>query len=227
MSTAPLQQLSDGELVGRIRAGDGRAFEFVMRRHNRMMFRAARAILGSDADAEDAVQEAYVRAYHGLAGFRGEAKLSTWLVRIVVNQALGQRRSHSQALQAAIRSEQDEEAVQNVPGGDSPEEAMMRNELCRVLESSVDRLPQDYRTVFMLRTIEGLSVADTAACLGISPALVKVRLFRARHLLRTMLERELTPSLGETFAFAGARCDRIVASVLARLGLDQASPEDA
>lgn len=224
MSTAPLQQLSDGELVGRIRAGDGRAFEFVMRRHNRMMFRAARAILGSDADAEDAVQEAYVRAYHGLAGFRGEAKLSTWLVRIVVNQALGQRRSRSQA---AMTSAQEEEAVWNVPGGDSPEEAMMHNELCRVLESSVDRLPQDYRTVFMLRAIEGLSVADTAACLGVSPALVKVRLFRARHLLRTMLERELTPSLGETFAFAGARCDRIVASVLARLGLDQASPEDA
>jgi RNA polymerase sigma-70 factor (ECF subfamily) len=124
-------------------------------------------------------------------------------------------------------SDQEEEAVWNTPGGDSPEEAMMHNELCRVLESSVDRLPQDYRTVFMLRAIEGLSVADTAACLGISPALVKVRLFRARHLLRTMLERELTPSLSESFAFAGARCDRIVASVLARLGLDQASPEDA
>ena len=223
-------RLADQDLVARIRGGDGGAFELLMRRHNRMMFRAARSILGNDAEAEDAVQEAYVRAYRALDGFRGEAKLSTWLTRIAVNEALGRRRAGArEVVLAEVPVDAAHEAAPewDRPPGESPEEATMRKELGEVLEASVDRLPQDYRTVFMLRVIEGLSERETAQALDIGTALVKVRLFRARALLRRMLEAEFQSSLGEVFAFDGARCDRIVAAVLRRLGLNGASGPDA
>lgn len=223
-------QFPDQDLVARIRGGDGSAFELLMRRHNRMMFRAARSILGNDAEAEDAVQEAYVRAYRALDGFRGEAKLSTWLTRIAVNEALGRRRAGArEVVLAEVPVDAAHEAVPewDRPPSESPEETTMRKELGEVLEASVDRLPQDYRTVFMLRVIEGLSERDTAEALAIGLPLVKVRLFRARALLRRMLEDEFQSSLNEAFAFDGARCDRIVAAVLRRLGLNRASGPDA
>lgn len=224
------RQLPDQDLVARIRGGDGSAFELLMRRHNRMMFRAARSILGNDAEAEDAVQEAYVRAYRALDGFRGEAKLSTWLTRIAVNEALGRRRAGArEVVLAEVPVDAAHEAAPewDRQPSESPEETTMRKELGEVLEASVDRLPQDYRTVFMLRVIEGLSERDTAEALAIGLPLVKVRLFRARALLRRMLEDEFQSSLNEAFAFDGARCDRIVAAVLRRLGLNRASGPDA
>ena len=224
------RQLPDQDLVARIRGGDGSAFELLMRRHNRMMFRAARSILGNDAEAEDAVQEAYVRAYRALDGFRGEAKLSTWLTRIAVNEALGRRRARArEVVLAEVPVDAAHEAAPewDRQPSESPEETTMRKELGEVLEASVDRLPQDYRTVFMLRVIEGLSERDTAEALAIGLPLVKVRLFRARALLRRMLEDEFQSSLNEAFAFDGARCDRIVAAVLRRLGLNRASGPDA
>lgn len=222
-----LNRLADTELVARAAAGDPPAFELIMRRHNRMMFRAARAVLRDDGEAEDAVQEAYVRAYRALAGFRGEARLSTWLTRIAVNEALGRRRQRRESALADVPP--DDLAAAAWPQGSptTPEEASMRKELGEVLEAAVDRLPESYRTVLMLRAVEGLSERDTADILGIAVPLVKVRLFRARRLLRRTLESRFESGLGEVFAFDGARCDRIVAAVRARLGLNPASAQDA
>lgn len=217
---------ADTALAARAATGDATAFELIMRRHNRMMFRAARAILRDDGEAEDAVQEAYVRAYRALAGFRGEARLSTWLTRIAVNEALGRRRQRRESPLADVPPD---DVAAALPQGSptTPEEASMRKELGEVLEAAVDRLPESYRTVLMLRAVEGLSERDTADILGIAVPLVKVRLFRARRLLRQALESRFESGLGEVFAFDGARCDRIVAAVRARLGLNPASAQDA
>lgn len=217
---------ADTALAARAATGDATAFELIMRRHNRMMFRAARAILRDDGEAEDAVQEAYVRAYRALAGFRGEARLSTWLTRIAVNEALGRRRQRRESPLADVPPD-DVAAAWPQGSPTTPEEASMRKELGEVLEAAVDRLPESYRTVLMLRAVEGLSERDTADILGIAVPLVKVRLFRARRLLRRTLESRFESGLGEVFAFDGARCDRIVAAVRARLGLNPASAQDA
>ena len=201
-----LEGLADPELVGRILAGDMRAMEMLMRRHNRMLYRTARAILRDDAEAEDAVQEAYLHAYRALPAFRGESKVSTWLVRIAANEALMRRRRNARAaevvpLDATIQAEE--------VRGDS----MLR----RILEKRIDSLPDDYRAVFVLRALEELSVEETAAALGIPEATVRTRYFRARGLLRESLARDVDRTLGEAFAFAGERCDRIVAKVLERI----------
>lgn len=201
-----LERLADPELVERIRGGDMRAMEALMRRHNRMLYRTARAILRDDAEAEDAVQEAYLQAYRSLATFRGESKLSTWLVRIAANEALMRRRRNVRMaevvpLDPAIQAEE----VQ----GDS----MLR----RLLEQRIDALPDDYRAVFVLRALEELTVEETAAALGLPEATVRTRYFRARGLLREALARDVDRTLEEAFAFAGERCDRIVARVLERI----------
>ncbi|HSA89644.1 MAG TPA: RNA polymerase sigma factor [Burkholderiales bacterium] len=201
-----LERLADPELVERIRAGDMRAMAVLMRRHNRMLYRTARAILRDDAEAEDAVQEAYLHAYRSLASFRGESKLSTWLVRIAANEALMRRRRNIRMaevvpLDPAIQAEQDH--------GDS----MLR----RMLEKRIDALPDDYRAVFVLRALEELTVEETAAALGIPEATVRTRYFRARGLLREALARDVDRTLEEAFAFDGERCDRMVAAVLERI----------
>lgn len=200
------ERLTDPELVKRILAGDMRAMEALMRRHNRLVFRTARAILRDDAEAEDAVQEAYLQAYRSLGTFRGESKFSTWLVRIAVNQALMRRRRSMRAaevvpLDPAIQVEEEH--------GDS----MLR----RILEKRIDALPDDYRAVFVLRALEELTVEEAAAALGIPEATVRTRYFRARGLLRESLARDVDRTLDEAFAFAGERCDRIVAKVLERI----------
>jgi RNA polymerase sigma-70 factor (ECF subfamily) len=201
-----LERLNDPELVERIRAGDMRAMEALMRRHNRLLYRTARAILRDDAEAEDAVQEAYLHAYRALGTFRGESKLSTWLVRITANEALMRRRRNVRAaevvpLDPAIQVEEER--------GDS----MLR----RMLEKRIDALPDDYRAVFVLRALEELTVEETAAALGVPEATVRTRYFRARGLLRESLARDVDRTLDEAFAFAGERCDRIVAKVLERI----------
>lgn len=215
---AHAEPVADAALVSRILAGDALAFERMMRQHNRRLFRVARSILRDDAEAEDAVQEGYIEAHRALAGFRGEAKLSTWLTRIIVNQALARRRRRN--IPAAT-----EEELETLAEGDgdappeTPETLAMRGELRRLIEASIDGLPDAYRTVFMLRAVEGLSVEETAATLGISSGNTKVRFLRARGQLRTTLGARLGPLLEDVFAFDGARCDRIVAQVCARLGL--------
>lgn len=228
----------DTELVRRIREGDSAAFAIIMRRHNRMLYRTARSILGDSAEAEDALQEAYLRAYLALDSFAGRARLSTWLLRIVANEALARRRRRlargEQAAapeQAQQRPESAEAVILPFGGGprhDDPEALAGRGEIRRLVEQAIDELPADFRAVFMLRAIEELSVAETASCLGIPPETVKSRFHRARRRLRRALDRQLDAVLADTFPFAGERCDRTVAAVLARiLGLPPEAPPGA
>lgn len=213
-AVASCEGLSDTELVERIRRGDARAMEALMRRHNRMLYRTARAILRDDAEAEDAVQEAYLSAYRALESFRGEAKLSTWLVRIVANEALMRRRRNARVAEVVPMDggPETEPAMENARG---PEQETLRGQLRALLEARIDRLPDGYRAVFVLRALEEVSVEETAAALGIPDATVRTRYFRARSLLRESLARDIDVTLEDAFSFAGARCDRIVSNVLA------------
>jgi RNA polymerase sigma-70 factor (ECF subfamily) len=210
------------QLSQRIAHGDARAFEQLMRSHNRMLFRTARAILRDDAEAEDALQEAYLRAYRSIGAFRGEAKLSTWLVRLVANEALAHRRKAARRAEIApIRSgdvaEHELELQEGSPDG--PAEQAERGEVRRLLDAKIDGLSDAFRTVFMLRAVEELSVEETAAALGLPEATVRTRFFRARRQLRAALSPDFEPFFKEAFAFAGARCDRIVARLMAMLAL--------
>jgi RNA polymerase sigma-70 factor (ECF subfamily) len=215
--------LDDIELARRIAGGDNVAFETVMRRHNGMLFRVARSILKDDHEAEDALQEAYVDAYRKIAKFRGDAKLSTWLTRIVINEALGRLRKRKRdgvvvPLIAPKRDGQErEEPALADQSSESPENAVLRSEVRRLLEQKVDELPVAYRTVFIMREVEEMTVEETAMCLSIPNATVRTRSFRARALLRESLARELDMATIDVFAFAGERCDRIVAGVLQRV----------
>jgi RNA polymerase sigma-70 factor, ECF subfamily len=212
---APLEGLSDTELVERIRSGDARAMEALMRRHNRLAYRTARAILRDDAEAEDAVQEAYIRAYRALESFRGESKLSTWLVRIVANEALMRRRRMSRSavivpMEAGMAENTHTEAAEEA----GPEMETLRGQMRELLEAKIDQLPDGYRSVFVLRGVEELSVEKTAAALDIPEATVRTRYFRAKSLLRESLARDIDLTLQDAFSFAGERCDRIVSRVL-------------
>jgi len=218
-----LSALPDWDLAERMRGGDQRAFELVMRRHNRLLYRTARAILRDDAEAEDCVQEAYLQGFRSIAAFRGESKLSTWLTRIVVNQALGTMRKRKKEdsdisldnvldLDGHVRG-----ASASVGEPEQPEASALREEMRRILERNIDQLPSAFRTVFMLRALEEMSAQETAECLGIPEATVRTRFFRARSLLRESLEKDVDVALEGAFAFDGARCDRIVQAVLDRL----------
>ena len=211
----------DLALARRIADRDERAFETVMRAHNRLLFRIARSILKDEAEAEDAVQEAYLAAYRSIGGFRGGAKLSTWLARIVMNEAYmrlrKQRRAAVVPLESAprARGEDDLHSREGTVSDDMrPESGAMRAEIRRILEQRIDALPEQFRTVFVLRDVEELSVEETAECLDLPPATVRTRAFRARALLRESLAREIDAATVDAFGFAGERCDRIVAKVL-------------
>ncbi len=216
-------KLSDLELAQCIAAGDKHAFELLMRRHNQILYRAARSILKDDAEAEDAVQEAWLLAYRAIGNFRGDAKLSTWLVRIVVNEAISRRRKRSRGAEVIRLSSETQEESETVEGSvnqtlpEQPEHAVRRAQTRRLLEAKIDELPDAFRTVFVLRALEELSVEESAVALGIPEATVRSRFFRARGLLREALSKEIDLAYGDAFAFAGARCDRIVAGVMARL----------
>jgi RNA polymerase sigma-70 factor, ECF subfamily len=209
----------DAQLAALAAAGDARAFEAIMRRHNRLMFRTARSILKSDAETEDAVQDAYLSAWRALGTFREDAKLSTWLVRIVLNEALKRvRRRNSNVVMfdtgAAIGEEQ-LEASMEADHGEQPELAASRAEMRRLMEARIDELPELFRTVFMLRAVEEMSVEEVSAALEIPATTVRTRFFRARAQLRESLSRDMDFAIEDAFSFDGARCDRIVAGVLA------------
>ena len=208
---ASLEPLSDGELAQRVAGGDVRALEALMRRHNRALFRTSRAILRDDADAEEALQDGYLRAFRAIGAFRGESRLSTWLVRIVANEALMRLRKRRRGAEVVPLYGED------MPTEDRPDYAAQRAQTRRLLEQKIDALPEAYRVVFILRALEEFSVEETAAALGIPEATVRTRFFRARRVLREALSTEIDLALDEVFAFAGERCDRIVAGVLARL----------
>ena len=231
MSTIPqdvAELAPDGDtgLACRIARRDERAFESMMRANNRLLYRLARSILKDDAEAEDAVQEAYFAAYRNIGSFRGSAKLSTWLARIVINEAYARLRRQRHA-GAVVPLESSARAVHHGPyleeGSmtdetvERPEAGALRAELRQLLERRIDQLPEQFRTVFILRDVEEMSVEETAECLDVPPATVRTRAFRARALLRESLSRDLDVATTNAFGFAGERCDRIVSAVLGRL----------
>ena len=227
MSPAAIEPVSavvnDTETARRIAAGDREAFSRLMRHHNQVLYRTARSILKDDAEAEDAVQEAYLLAYRSMGHFRGEAKLSSWLVRIVVNEALARLRKRKRRAEI-IRLDGDMESESAGKERDvetaalvQPENSTLRGETSRLLERKIDSLPDAFRVVFVLRAVEEMSVEEVAAALNIPEPTVRTRFFRARSLLREALAREMDFAVEDTFAFAGGRCDRIVAGVLARI----------
>lgn len=212
--------IGDAELVARVVSGDGAAFELLMRRHNRRLYRIARSVLRDDADAEDALQEAYLAAYRAIGSFRGEASLATWLSRLVLNHCLARRRrEHRRASIVAIVPESPATDSQWDPGTEveTPDRALVRSELRELLERKVGELPEAFRTVFMMRCVEELTVEETAELLDIPQATVRTRQFRARSLLRESLAQEIDLAEQDLFGFDGERCDRIVARVLGRV----------
>lgn len=220
--TLPAMPSGDAGLVERVLAGELAAFETLMRRYNRVLFRTARAILKDDAEAEDAVQEAYLLAYRSLSNFRGDARFSSWLVRIVANEAFARLRKRTR--RAAILplhvddgAGTDVDVMPEASPMDQPDARAMREEMRRLIEARIDALPDSYRAVFVLRAVEELSVEETATSLGIPEATVRSRFFRARNLLREALSLDVDRAYGDAFGFAGERCDRIVANVMARL----------
>jgi RNA polymerase sigma factor (sigma-70 family) len=211
---------SDAELVHSIAANDQAAFERLMRRYNSRLFRIARAILKDDADAEDAVQDAYLEAYRHIGEFRGQSQVATWLTRIAINQALMRLRRHKrERVVVPFPAQSGNTVASDVVDhkAESPAAATLRAEIRNVVESRIDELPPAFRAVFVMRDVEEMTVQETAECLGIPAATVRTRLFRARALLREALTRDVDTATLEVFGFAGERCDRIIARVFEAL----------
>jgi RNA polymerase sigma-70 factor (ECF subfamily) len=217
--------LDDAELVRRVLARDADAFRTIMQRHNRRLYRIARSVLRNGAEAEDAVQEAYVSAFTHLASYRGESSLAAWLSRIAMNEALGRlRRRRSTAEVATLDEARSEAEIIPFPRAaqnDDPERTMAQRQILQLVEQATDDLPEAYRLVFVTRVIEGMSVEETAELLGIKPQTVKTRLHRARQLVRDQLNKQIGPVLMDAFPFAGKRCERMTEAVMKRLGLPQ------
>jgi RNA polymerase sigma-70 factor, ECF subfamily len=211
--------LSDEEVVSRVLAGDTRLFEIIMRRYNRRLFRVARAILRDDGEAEDVMQDAYVRAYQNLRQFAGRARFSTWLTRIAAHEAISRARRRKRHLDLHSVLESSESSMDPPVSRElSPLERSLDRELADHIEASVEALPEIYRVVFTLREIEGMSTAETAELLGISEEAAKVRLHRSRALVRKGLEaRSGKVARGEIFRFHLSRCDRVVKRVLEKI----------
>ncbi|MCY1019653.1 RNA polymerase sigma factor [Pyxidicoccus sp. MSG2] len=211
---------SDEEVALRVRQGETALFEVLMRRHNQRVYRAVRSLLQDEAEVEDAMQQAYVQAFTHLAQFEGGSRFSTWLIRIAVNEALQRLRHRGRRVVLGGGGDGIQEGdmkllERNEP---DPERRAFGRELARLLELTLDELPDIHRTVFMLREIEKLSTAETAEVLSVSEDVVKTRLHRAKALVRERMEARLDGQLEEAFTFQAPRCDRVVAAVLARIG---------
>jgi RNA polymerase sigma-70 factor (ECF subfamily) len=207
--------LSDEQVVTRVLAGQTALFEVLMRRHNERLYRAARAILRDEHEAEDVMQQAYVNAYSHLRQFDGRSKFSTWLTRIAVHEALARaRRRGRYTTMDADESSVEPGAFDTTP---DPERLAISNELGTLVESAIDRLPDGTREVFMLRQVEGMSTEEVAEALNVSEAVVKTRLSRARGAIRRELYEQAGLAASNTFRFLRPRCDRIVSAVLERL----------
>ena len=214
--------LGDAALVELARGGRREAFLQVVRRCNQRLFRIARGVVHDDAEAEDVVQAAYVDAFEHLDGFRGDASVLTWLTRIVLNEARGRLRARKPTVDVEqIEAAQGEAGrVLAFPGrfgSEDPAAMAARREIRRLLEHAIDDLPEHFRLVFLMREVEECTVEETAECLGLRPETVKTRLHRARRQLRAALQDALAPAMTDAFPFLGARCDRIAATVIARL----------
>jgi RNA polymerase sigma-70 factor (ECF subfamily) len=224
--------LSDTDIVRRVRAGDSALFEVLMRRHNQRVYRAARAVIRDEADVEDVMQQAYINAYTHLGQFEERAQFSTWLTRIVLHEAFNRRRKTQRSeSRGATESQLDEGGGDYMDTFESPaadpERQAYAQELTRVLETAVDSLPETYRTVFMLRDIEGLSTSETGEGLGIGAEAVKTRLHRARAMIRRAVTAQIGEVAAGSFQFHAPRCDRVVNAVLARIGELQRAQQPA
>ncbi len=212
----------DAEFVLLLRSGHSPSFAALMRRNNQRLYRLARGIVKDDAEAEEVVQEGYVRAFSNLDGFKGQSSIATWLARIVLNEALGRLRCRRRTIDIDEMAETLAAGVSAGAGLDdetSPERAIARGGIRRAIGRAVDRLPAAFRAVFMMRAIEQMSIEETAACLGIPGETVKTRLHRANKLLRQALSAEFGSILDDAFPFLGARCDGLIHRVLERLDL--------
>jgi RNA polymerase sigma-70 factor (ECF subfamily) len=213
---------SDSELVARAMLRDEAAVRAILQANNRRLFRIARGILRSDSEAEDVVQETYVRALTHLDGFRGDSSLSTWLSRIAMNEAMGRLRGRRPSLELNVLQEKAEAEIIQFPGASvptDPEKSMAQREIQQVVEHAIDELPEPFRLVFITRVIEEMNVEETADLLGIKPETVKTRLHRARAMLRENVEKRIGPVVMQAFPFAGRRCERLTEAVLNRLGM--------
>ncbi len=214
---------SDRALVAAVAAGDAQAFETMMRKYNSRLYRAARSVLKDDSEAEDALQEAYWKAYQKMSGFREDAQLSTWLTRIVINESIaklrsGKRRDEVVKIVEDLATDRKVVKMDIATHEDARPDAMAwRAEIRALIEHKLDKLPDPYRTVFILRAVEDMPAVEVAAALDIPEATVRSRFFRARSLMRDSLASEIDTHTKDAFSFAGHRCDRIVATVLARL----------
>ena len=212
-------------LVERAKSGDQSAFRAIMEQNNQRLYRVARAVMKDDTEAEDVVQETYLRAFFNLSKFRGESSLTTWLTRIALNEALGRKRK-----QRAMVTLETVETVQETSAQiikfpamtteTDPERSAAQHEIRKLLQRAMDALPEPFRVVFVMRDVEEISIEEAATHLGIRPETVKTRLYRARRLLRQSLGGQLASTLKDTFPFAGARCARITEAVLSRLRKD-------
>jgi RNA polymerase sigma-70 factor, ECF subfamily len=216
--------LGDMELVQLARQRDGTAFRAIMQRSNRRLYRIARAVMHDDSEAEDVVQEAYMRAFASLADFRGESSLATWLSRIVLNEALGRLRRLRPTVDVTSIETRQPSRGEVIPfplesPQLDPERTMAQRQIQILLERAIDDLPDAFRTVLVARVVEGMSIEETADLFGLRPETVKTRLHRARRLLRDALEKQIGPVLTDAFPFAGRRCERMTNEVLERLAL--------
>ena len=214
----------DLELVRRARARDESAIRAIMQANNRKLYRIARGILRNDSEAEDVVQETYVRAFTQLERFRGDSRLATLLARFARNEALGRLRRQRPSVDWTTLEEPGGSRAQIIQFplsavSDDPEKTMAQREIQHIVEQAVDELPEAFRIVFITRVIEGMNVEETADILDLKPETVKTRLHRARAMLRANVEKKIGPVVMEAFPFAGKRCARLTDAVLGRLGL--------
>jgi RNA polymerase sigma-70 factor (ECF subfamily) len=210
--------ICDEEIVTRVLAGDTVLFEIIMRRHNQRLYRVARAILGNDAQAEDVVQDAYVRAYEHLPQFAGRASFASWLIRIAVNEGLARLRSRKRFHEQEAASEGEGDRMDRFASSmPNPEQQAATAEIRRLLEQSIEALPDSNRAVFVLRDVEGMSTTETAEALGITEENVKIRLHRARVTLRKSLYLHARMERKQAFSFHAVRCDRVVKNVFQRI----------
>jgi RNA polymerase sigma-70 factor, ECF subfamily len=215
-STEPL---SDEEVVRRVLDGETALFELIMRRYNQRLYRVARAILRDDAEAEDVMQDAYVRAYGHLSQFAGRSQFATWLTRIAIHEALARVQRRKKIDQLGTSEWTDGEGEMNIPATTlNPEEQLSASELGRALESAILSIPEQYRLVLMMRDVEQLSTTETASALDLSEENVKVRLHRARAMVRKNLFAQAGSEAPRAFGFMGERCDRVVARVMKKIG---------
>lgn len=218
-----LEVMPDEEVVRRVLDGETPLFELIMRRYNQRLYRVARAILRDDAEAEDVMQDAYVRAYTHLAQFGGRSQFATWLTRIAIHEALARVQRRKKTDQLGANEWNDGEGEMNIPATAlNPEEQLSASELGRALESAILSIPEQYRLVLMMRDVEQLSTTETASALDLSEENVKVRLHRARAMVRKNLFAQAGSEAPRAFGFMGERCDRVVARVMERIGSERA-----